>query len=153
MCNGNHDHTLKCFFPCFHGELTCYVEKNMSLCVLQRHKGYRSLHTFALQSHCSSINLHHSAIWSSSSHSHTHTYKPHLAGIDFTRTRSVYKAERMKSLWFSSLYKHGFICVPTLSVGGSAPARMGHPAVRRLGNGKFCKAQHRISMLQLDSVS
>lgn len=69
-----------------------------------------SSHMLTLQSHCSSINLHHPAIWSPSSHSDTQTP---LTGIDLTCTSPMYKSPSMISLQFISLYKHRLICALT----------------------------------------
>lgn len=57
-----------------HPAQTCYTEARLSLeaAALRSHISLLS-HALTLQSHCSSINLQHPAIWSPSSHSDTQT--------------------------------------------------------------------------------
>lgn len=62
---------------------TCNMETDQLQCGNSSTEVSLSSLTFTLQSHCSSINLKHPAIWSPSSHSDTQTP---LTGIDLTHT-------------------------------------------------------------------
>lgn len=126
----NHNHCQKCFFSCSQcpreqlrdrqskGNLL-YVDTldSVEAAALRSHISLPS-HTLTLQSHCSSINLPHPAIWSPSSHSDTQTS---LTGTELTHTSPMYKGPRMISLRFISFCKH--ICVSVHTHGISALQR------------------------------
>lgn len=117
--NCNYCH--KCFFSNFHcprDELwnrqsqgvpgwnhsiqTCYEAAAL--------KSHISLPSHTLHSHCLSINLHHPAIWSPSSHSETQILPTR---VDLTRTSPMHEGPRVISLPFVSSYKHGLIYAHT----------------------------------------